>query len=443
MSSLIHGSGAFAVRNARLFVYFRVLYNARAYYPILAVFFTDLGLTLDQFVMLNFIWAAAIFLLEVPSGALADTVGRKRLLVFASAAMVVEMSLLLFAPKNGGWILLGVCALNRLLSGASEAAASGADEALAYDSLPAENRAAAWEDVLGAMMRWQSVGFLIAMSLGGLLYDPAWINRLLPESLAIPAELAHRLPVAVVLLQAVSCLVITLRMSEERSASAAAFGETCRSALGLTLATARRAFTTRAIALVLVGGVLVDAAVRNFATLTSEYYRLIRIPDRWFGFIGSLIAVVGWFVPVIAKRVNQQTSSLGALALAGMVAGLGFAALAPAWPWVGLIPAMLLMSVLGFVSYTLSTFLNQHAAADDRATLLSVKGLVFNLGYGLWSMMFSLIVAGFRIHAGDGAFQVALKWQPWWFAVVVTPFFLLACRPWSRGPGAGRDGPMG
>lgn len=281
-------------------------------------------------------------------------------------------------------------------------------------------------------MRWQSVGFLIAMSLGGLLYDPAWINRLLPASLAIPTELAHRLPVAVVLLQAVSCLVITLRMKENRRSSAASFGETCASSLRLTLGTARRAFTTRAIALVLVGGVLVDALVRNFATLTSEYYRMIQIPDRWFGFIGSLVAVVNWFVPALAKRVNRCSNPLGALSFAALASIVGLAALAPAWPWFGLLPATLLMAVLGFVSYTLSAFLNQHAAADDRATMLSVKGLVFNLGYGLWSMVFSLIVAGFRVQSGEAAFQKALQWQPVWFAAIVIPYFLFAGRA-SRG----------
>ena len=79
-------------------------YNARAYYPVLAILFTDLGLSLDEYVLLNAVWAAAIFLLEVPSGALADTIGRKRLLVFSAALMVVEMAVLLFAPKDGGWL---------------------------------------------------------------------------------------------------------------------------------------------------------------------------------------------------------------------------------------------------------------------------------------------------------------------------------------------------
>ena len=77
--------------NPRRFVLFTVFYNARAYYPVLAILFLDLGLTLDQFVLLNLIWAATIFLFEVPSGALADTIGRKKLLVTAAVLMVVEM----------------------------------------------------------------------------------------------------------------------------------------------------------------------------------------------------------------------------------------------------------------------------------------------------------------------------------------------------------------
>ncbi|MDE0835020.1 MAG: hypothetical protein OSA84_01555 [Akkermansiaceae bacterium] len=56
-------------KNPGRYVWFTTLYNARAYYPILAILFLDLGLTLDQYVMLNLVWAATIFLFEVPSGA--------------------------------------------------------------------------------------------------------------------------------------------------------------------------------------------------------------------------------------------------------------------------------------------------------------------------------------------------------------------------------------
>ena len=43
--------------------------------------FLDYGLTLGQFGMLNGVWAATIVLMEVPSGALADTIGRRNLLI--------------------------------------------------------------------------------------------------------------------------------------------------------------------------------------------------------------------------------------------------------------------------------------------------------------------------------------------------------------------------
>jgi predicted MFS family arabinose efflux permease len=394
-------------------VFFGTLYNARAYYPVLAILFTDLGLSLEQFVLLNGVWAAAIVLLEVPSGALADTLGRKRLLVFSASLMVLEMGVLLFAPKDGGWLLFSMCLLNRFLSGASEAAASGADEAIAYESLPAEGRETAWDDVLATAMRWRSAGFLIAMTLGGLLYDPSWWNRMVPESLRVSVEVAHRLPVALVFLQALACLAITLRF-EETAPPASHAVDRCRAAFKLTVRTGVRAFTTRSIAVVLIGALWIDIVARNFATLNSQYYRLIEIPGWAFGLIGSLIAVGNWFIPGIATRVNRRYTPTTALAIGGGVAALALLLLVPAWRWFGLLPAMVLMMILGYVGFTVSRFLHSVAESDQRATLLSVKGLVFNLGYGMYSLAFSLLLAGLG-NQGGAAFQNALMWQAGFF----------------------------
>jgi MFS family permease len=421
--ALLRRSGPFAHRNARLFVLFRTLYNARAYYPILAIFFTDLGLTLDQFVMLNFIWAGAIFLLEVPSGALADTLGRRRLMIIAASLMVVEMGILLVAPADAGWWLFALCAVNRFLSGASEAAASGADEAIAYDALPESDRESAWDEIMSVMMRWQATGFLIAMSAGGLLYDPSWLESIFGLGPIDPA-LAHRLPMALVFIQAIACLGITLRLEESAPDRDGDAASRCRQAFRLTLGTARFAFTTRRIAMVLVGAVLIDAVVRNFATINSEYYRLIELPEWSFGFIGSLIAVGNWFVPGIARRVNQRFETLTVLAIGAVFALLAFALLAPAWPWIGLFPAVLCMALLGFVRFTVSRFLHSVADSSQRATLLSVKGLAFNLGYGLWALTFSLLIAGLRDGGADStALAAALKWQVAIVAVAYAAFF--------------------
>ena len=129
-----------ARRNLGFFICFRMFFNARFYYPVYALLFLEHGLTWEDFGILNGIWAITIILLEVPSGAFADTLGRKRLLVLAGICMVVEMLALLLVPMDGSAGFSGSSSSTGS-SGVAEAAASGADEALAYDSL----KEAAWK----------------------------------------------------------------------------------------------------------------------------------------------------------------------------------------------------------------------------------------------------------------------------------------------------------
>ena len=68
---------------------------------VFALFFLEHGLSWEEFGILNGIWAISIILLEVPSGALADNIGRKRLIVIAALCMVIEMLALLIAPMHG------------------------------------------------------------------------------------------------------------------------------------------------------------------------------------------------------------------------------------------------------------------------------------------------------------------------------------------------------
>ena len=73
-------------------------------------------------------WAVTIVLLEVPSGALADLIGRRRLVLISAGLMVIEMAVLCFVPLGNVSLVFCAFLVNRIISGVSEAAASGADE---------------------------------------------------------------------------------------------------------------------------------------------------------------------------------------------------------------------------------------------------------------------------------------------------------------------------
>lgn len=415
MSSLLRATGPFAQNNVRWYSWFTIAFNARFYYPILAILFLDLGLSLSQFVTLNAIWAVTIFLAEVPSGALADIIGRRKLLIAAAALMILEMAVLLAAPKDAALWLFVFCAVNRILSGLAEASASGADEALAYDSLEDPSD---WDDVLDVTMRWKSVAMVVAMITGALAYDAGHIG--------LDPDVAHRLPIAFCLLQAIAAFVISLKFQEVRTGDRkAGFKEVFQQ----TWIAARWVFTTKAAILSVIGGLLIDGVTRNFATINSEYYRLIDLPTYSFGFIAAGTAMAGIFIPRLSKKLVKTLSPLSNLTLTAGWIFICLLGLAQTWNHWGVIPAIGTMAGLFHLGFLISRYLNDLAHSSQRATVLSVKGLLFNIGYGTASVIFAATVAYQKdILGGDdkAALTATLELQPLIFAAAFAGFVIVA-----------------
>jgi len=93
--------------------------------------------------------------------------------------MVIAMSLIVFAPIVASSLLFLLFRGNKVCSGVSEAAASEADEALAYDSLSALGREGDSSKHLERTTQVVSVGLFIPMSLGAFVYDPNLVNGFL------------------------------------------------------------------------------------------------------------------------------------------------------------------------------------------------------------------------------------------------------------------------
>lgn len=444
----------FQIPNVRLFILFRVLFNARFYYPVFSIMFLDFGLTLSQFAILNTVWAATIVLCEVPSGALADNFGRRNLLVLAGSLMVVEIALWAFVPRGNLNLLFWVLVLNRICSGMAEAAASGADEALAYDSLQQQGRIEDWGRVLERQIQVQSAGFVIAMTLGGVLYDPTVLQRVV-SFIGIHSEITRettlRLPLYFTLATALLALLTTLCMREVRttaSRAADAGQQSIKLAFRLVWQAGCWILRTPFVLALLLFGLLGDSVIRMIMTMSSQYYRLIEIPEALFGVIGSLLALCGFVVPGLARRLTERRTPLFNLLLTAALVLIGLGGICFAWPWFGLLPALLLFSSMYMIGFFLSHYLNQATSSEQRATVLSFKGLFLNLGYGGIGLLYALLLAFLRKQATQvqpGLTEAVLKNQvfvdslPWfvgYFALLLIVLLLIAGR-WLRRPAGG------
>lgn len=436
----------FAIANIRYFVAFRLFFNARFYYPVFTILFLDYGLTIEQFAILNSIWAATIVLTEVPSGALADLIGRKALLLTTSLLMVLEMLLLSFVPLGNITLVFWAFLLNRILSGLAEAMASGADEALAYDSLLEQGEEKDWPRVLSVMMRIQSAGFIIAMSFGALIYDPEIVNKILHflgSETVFDQQTTMRFPVYLTLVLGIFACITVLLMKEtaqtDEGGEISTHLQKTVKAFKLTMSAGKWIIATPFALVVILFAMGYDHILRLFITLTSQYFRLIDLPEASFGLIGSGMAMLGLFVPKLAETMaNRYSPSQNMLWVAAntVAAMIGVSFFVPYW---GILPVLLVYTGLTFTSFFTSHYLNKIADSKQRATVLSFKGLAFNLAYGLIGMAFAAIIAAIRTQKSAAqpeitetivenlSFQSAVGWLvPYTFVFLLVNILLSA-----------------
>ena len=399
----------FSIKNVRLFIIFRVFFNSRFYYPVFTILFLDFGLSVAQFALLNAIWAAVIVTAEVPSGALADILGRRTLLIATGSIMTAEVGILCFAPRAGSFswftpeVLFSVFAVNRVLSGLAEASASGADEALAYDALKKEGNPKDWGKVLDVQMRLQAVGSFISMIIGAAVYDHTLVQKaakLIGISAAgITQSSTMRFPLFLTLGMAVITLITAILMDDPEyndKKNRKSEIPSVKQAFKITFQTGMWIFKTPFALAVIAAGLIFDGIIRMVITLSSQYYRLIDLPEASFGLIGALVAVTGFIIPKICLKLTKTCSPPGICLIISGSAFAGLYGMKFFTPYFGLVPALVLFGTMSMTGFFVSFYLNNIADSKKRATILSFKGLAFNLSYGLLGVLYSILLAHIR-----------------------------------------------
>jgi MFS family permease len=134
-------------------------------YAVYALLFSDNGLSTAEISSLLVIWSVTAFVLEVPTGAWADAVSRRALLVLSSLLYAVGFSLWVAVPSYGAF------AAGFVLWGASGALMSGTFQALLYDELAACNAASHYARLMG----WANSLAMVATLVGTALATPLFV----------------------------------------------------------------------------------------------------------------------------------------------------------------------------------------------------------------------------------------------------------------------------
>ena len=145
------------------FYIFQVCSNLFFFLPIIVLFWQDNGLSMTEIMLLESIYAAAIVLLEVPTGYFADIFGRKISLIYSG--------IFLFASCIGYGISFSFShfLIAGILWAFGTSLISGSDSAFVYDTLKELKREHSYKKVWGQSIFLSLIAVAFASIIGGFI----------------------------------------------------------------------------------------------------------------------------------------------------------------------------------------------------------------------------------------------------------------------------------
>ena len=339
--------------NARTLTVFRLyqLFNGIIFSgPIWAVFLLSRELSLTQFGIVEAALHVGMLIAQVPTGALADALGRRRLLVAAGFFTAIAELGYVYAP---GFALICVAGS---VHGIAFALRTGADEAYLFDSLAHDDAQAQFPRMLGGLWAVFQFAGAISFMAGGLI---ATYSQPLAFWLTAGCALAAS--------------AIATRLPDDRRGKAAH---------GLRVAARGLRALRRSPRL----GTLTLAWSVYWAAVTSWWFYAAPLfqergaSDALLGVVlgGAMLVGSGcsWIGGRIGERVPLTLSvGLGSLVAAvGLVVGVTVPGLA--------LPVVMLILISGapeLVYVTLSTYLQHNTRSEYRATSMSIAEGCFSI----------------------------------------------------------------
>lgn len=421
-----------AKANARTFILYRVFFRARYYYPVFTLLFLDFGLSLSQFAILNSIWALTIVLFEIPLGGLADTIGRRKIVILSALLLNLELIIWLFAPIDGGQTLFFFFLANRIVSGLCEAASSGADEALVYDSLEKANLGATWSTTLEKAQRYTSLYFVFVLLVGAMVYDPTIIqviSQFFGYTGTVTQSDCIKLPIILNQIAALFVLYNAFQFKEARQASGS-IREAFKGAFQKAFLSIKWIRQSQIVLLLLIILMFSESIILQFLTLMQQYWKVIDIPIVYFGIIGSGLALFAALIPSLGKFCFKRFTFKTNFSLCYFNLFIAYSTIALSIRYFGIVPVILLYCTYQLILYFNSCYIHEACEESHRATVLSVQSMLSFSKYGMVSILYSFLVTAISdelVHASlNQVFQISLIAFPSYFALSTLGVFLLA-----------------
>jgi MFS family permease len=375
-----------SIKNVKKYYLFQAFFGAMIIGPVVMIYLLEVKeLSFTQAMLLNTVSALSLVIFDVPTGALADIVSRK--LCLTLGGFVLALSLFIYTIFNTFFLLL----LAEICFALGFSLISGADVAMLYDSLSEYGREDEFQEALGkafSIQLWvQAVGSIIA----GFVYD---INVHLPFLISV---------VFMLLAGLVGFMFKEPEVRKEISKGNyfMQMKDSCQFAIKHKKIRGLILFTT-----------VYHVFSRVGFFLYQPYMSAVDIPVKYFGVVFFVFNVVAALSSRHVEKIISFTKRK-TLSFLYLLFICSFFVLAFTKVWIGVLGILLQQVARGLYIPVTRKYFNKYLDSSNRATILSLSGLVARLSASVAAPVLGVIQDSgnvFSTHLVVGVFMTALMY---------------------------------
>jgi MFS family permease len=319
--------------------------------PILTLYLLNKGLSFTEIMVLQSIYSIAVFLLEVPTGAVSDLIGRKISLIFAG----ISMTLGALAYITGSHLIQ--FAVGETLFACGMSLKSGSDTSLVYDSLKKLDNTKDFANIQGKGESFALTTQILGSVVSGFIY------KLNPE---FPLMLS----MLMMMISSVSALFFFDIKTYEHEKKPGYIKQITLS--GKYLAGHKR---VRAI---VIYSVFFFVFYRIGFWFYQPYFQAVKIEAGYFGILFAIFNLVAAVSARFSDVFIKLTKGKSMITLSVLLA-LSFLLMGITRSWPGFIFICLQQITRGVNVPVFMKYINKHIPSNQRATIISFSSLLKNI----------------------------------------------------------------
>lgn len=352
-------------KNIIIYYLYTIFSNLLILGPIIIIYYEAKGLNFTQIMLLASVSSVSTVLFEVPTGAVADKLGRK--LSMTAGVLLWGISLIIYVFGRDFYAF----SLAEVIFALGGAFISGADTALLYDSLKAQGMEGEFQRIEGKAKSYSFYAQALGSVAAGFLF-----------------KINIEFPMIVSAIFMIVTAFITMNFKEPPiSDKKGKYGEKY---LKLVIESGKYILSHEKLKALILYAMVFFVFYRGGFFMFQPYFKEVNIPVEYYGIIFFLFNIVAGIASKNSHKIMEKTKRRTLTFLSSIMI-VSFLILGVTRIWIGFAAIFLQQMARGLYHPITRKYLNKNIPSDKRATILSFFSLLTNLAAAIAYPLFGML----------------------------------------------------